>query len=72
MTNKFKSPLFWISLFSIILAAGGIDFESLTSWRLLVAGLIEILRNPVALSACVIAGLGVWNDNGTKGIDGFK
>ena len=72
MSNKFKSPLFWLSLLSIVLAAAGIDFESMTSWRLLLTALLDILRNPVALVTCCIAVMGVWNDNGTKGLDGFK
>lgn len=66
MTNKLKSPLFWVSMVSIIFAAGGVTFESLTSWPLLVDGILSILQNPVALVACIVAGYGVWHDNGVK------
>jgi len=66
MNIKFKSPLFWVSMISIIFAAGGVTFESLTSWPLLMDGMVKIAQNPVALLACIVAAYGVWNDNGVK------
>lgn len=66
MNNKLKNPLFWVSLISIVLAAGGVSFETLTSWELFANALISILQNPVALIACVVAFYGVWMDNGVK------
>lgn len=63
MNAKLKSPLFWVSMVSIILAAGGVDFEAMTSWKLLGEALLSILDNPVALVACVVAGYGVWMNN---------
>lgn len=72
MNEKLKNPYFWLSVFALIFSASGIDFETLTSWQLLVQALIDILMNPVAIIAVITAFLGIWNDNSTKGLDGFK
>ena len=46
------------------------DFQTLTSWQLLIQALVDILLNPVAIVAVITAFLGIWNDNSTKGLDG--
>lgn len=69
---KFKNPYFWLSIFSLIFAAAGVDFNTLTSWQLLGEALLSILANPVAVVAVITATLGVWNDNSTKGMDKFN
>ena len=71
MNAKFKNPYFWLSVFALIFSASGIDFQTLTSWQLLVQALVDILLNPVAIVAVITAFLGIWNDNSTKGLDGF-
>ena len=71
MNAKFKNPYFWLSVFALIFSASGIDFQTLTSWQLLAQALIDILMNPVAIVAIITAFLGIWNDNSTKGLDGF-
>ena len=71
MNEKLKNPYFWLSVFALIFSAAGIDFETLTSWQLLVQALVDILMNPVAIVAIITAFLGIWNDNSTKGLDGF-
>ena len=71
MNEKLKNPYFWLSVFALIFSASGIDFQTLTSWQLLVQALVDILLNPVALVAVITAFLGIWNDNSTKGLDGF-
>lgn len=71
MNEKLKNPYFWLSVFALIFSAAGIDFETLTSWQLLVQALVDILLNPVAIVAVITAFLGIWNDNSTKGLDGF-
>ena len=70
-TKKLKNPYFWLSVFALIFSASGIDFQTLTSWQLLVQALVDILLNPVAIVAVITAFLGIWNDNSTKGLDGF-
>lgn len=70
MNEKLKNPYFWLSVFALIFSAAGIDFETLTSWQLLVQALVDILMNPVAIVAIITAFLGIWNDNSTKGLDG--
>ena len=69
---KLKNPYFYLSVFALIFSASGVDFQTLTSWGLLGQALIGILQNPVAIIAIITAFLGIWNDNGTKGLDGFK
>ena len=71
MKEKLKNPYFWLSVFALIFSASGIDFQALTSWQLLVQALVDILMNPVAIVAVITAFLGIWNDNSTKGLDGF-
>ena len=71
MNEKLKNPYFWLSVFALIFSAAGIDFETLTSWQLLVQALVDILLNPVAIVAVITAFLGIWNDNSTKGLDGL-
>ncbi len=72
MNEKLKNPYFWLSVFALIFSASGIDFQTLTSWQLLVQALVDILMNPVAIVAIITAFLGIWNDNSTKGLDGFQ
>lgn len=69
---KFKNPYFWLSLFALIFSASGIDFNTLTSWKLLGEALLSILNNPVAIMAVITAALGIWNDNSTRGMDKLK
>ena len=71
MNEKLKNPYFWLSVFALIFSAAGIDFETLTSWQLLAQAFMDILMNPVAIVAIITAFLGIWNDNSTKGLDGF-
>ena len=70
MNEKLKHPYFWLSVVALIFSASGIDFQTLTSWQLLVQALVDILMNPVAIVAVITAFLGIWNDNSTKGLDG--
>ena len=72
MNEKLKNPYFWLSVFALIFSASGIDFQTLTSWQLLAQAFMDILMNPVAIVAIITAFLGIWNDNSTKGLDGFK
>jgi hypothetical protein len=69
---KFRNPLFWTSLVAIIFGAAGISFETLTSWALMGAALMSIVENPVAIMAVIVAVIGVFNNNDTKGIDKIK
>ena len=66
---KFKNPYFWIGLVSIIFASAGVDMNTLTSWNALGQAVLGILQNPVAVMAVIGGILGVFNDNGTKGLD---
>ena len=70
--QKLRNPVFWIGIFMTIIAAGGVNFETLTSWPLLVDALLSIINNPVAIIAVVLAVYAQWNDNSTKKLDKFK
>lgn len=67
--SKFRNPYFYLSLVALIFSASGVDFNTLTSWQLLGQALVGILNNPVSIVAVITAFLGIWNDNGTKGLD---
>ena len=69
MKEKMKNPYFWLSVFALVFAAAGIEFEQLTSWRLLGEALYSIVQNPVAIVAVITTFLGIWNDNSSKGLD---
>jgi uncharacterized membrane protein len=69
---KFKNPYLWLSVLALIFSASGIDFNTLTSWRLLGEALFSIISNPVSIVAVITALLGIWNDNSTKGMDKLK
>ena len=71
MKEKLKNPYFWLSVFALIFSASGVDFQQLTSWQLMAQAFMDILMNPVAIVAVITAFLGIWNDNSTKGLDGF-
>ena len=43
--------------------------NTLTSWSALGQAVLGILQNPVAVMAVIGGILGVFNDNGTKGLD---
>lgn len=69
---KLKNPYFYLSVVALIFSASGVDFNQLTSWKLLADALVGILNNPVCVVAVITAFLGIWNDNSTKGLDGIK
>lgn len=69
MKEKLKNPYFWLSAIALIFSASGVDFNALTSWKLLGEALVGIIQNPVAIIAVITAFLGIWNDNSTKGLD---
>lgn len=72
MKEKIKNPYFWLSAIALIFSASGVDFNALTSWKLLGEALFGIVQNPVAVVAVITAFLGIWNDNSTKGLDRLK
>lgn len=69
MKDKLKNPYFWLSTVALIFSASGVDFNQLTSWKLLLDALVSIINNPVSIIAVITAFLGIWNDNSTKGLD---
>lgn len=72
MNNKLKNPYFYLSVVALIFSASGVDFNELTSWKLLLDALVGIIQNPVSVVAVITAFLGIWNDNSTKGLDKIK
>ena len=72
MKQKLTNPVFWLSMVTLVLAAAGVDFETLTSWPLLADALLGILKNPVSLAMVIVTAYGIWNDQSTKQLDKFK
>ena len=69
---KLRNPYFYLSVVALIFSESGVDFNQLTSWTLLGQALLNIVNNPVSVVAVITAFLGIWNDNSTKGLDGWK
>lgn len=65
---KLKNPYFYISLIGLIFASVGVDFNSLTSWKLLGEAILNILDNPVSVLGVITAVVGIWNNNDTPGL----
>lgn len=68
MEQRFKNIYFWLGLVGVVFAGAGVDFEVLTSWKLLFEAILGILGNPVAIMSVAFAILGVFVDPTTKGI----
>lgn len=68
MSKRIKNAYFWLGLIGIVFAAGGVDFETLTSWKLLFQAIFSILNNPVAVVSVAFAIIGVSVDTSTPGI----
>lgn len=66
--KRYKNVYFWLGLLGALVAASGVDFETLTSWPLLWEAFKGVVMNPVAIAAVVMAGVGVWVNPTTKGI----
>lgn len=66
---RMKNPWFWVGLVAIMIAASGIDPEALTSWNLVIDAFATIFMNPVKLFAVLLAGLGVFVNPTTKGLN---
>lgn len=65
---RLKNLYFWIGLVGIAISAGGVDFSTLTNWKLLFDALMGILANPVAIVSVTMAIIGVFVDTSTPGI----
>lgn len=57
-----KNPYFWAGLVAVILAAVGVSPESLTSWDILAAQIMELLSNPFAIGCVIMGVIGYIND----------
>lgn len=72
MKNKLKNIYFWIGLIGVVFGSAGINFETLTSWKLLFEAILSILGNPVALMWAILGAVGVFVDNSTPGFKDVK
>lgn len=72
MNNRTKNIFFWLGLVGVVFAAAGVDFNTLTSWKLLLDSLLSILSNPVALLSVVLAIVGVFVDPTTRGLGDYN
>lgn len=68
MEKRIKNVYFWLGLVGIIFSAAGIDFNTLTSWKLLLDSVLSILNNPVAIMAVTMAIVGVFVDPTTPSL----
>ncbi|XZH34249.1 phage holin (plasmid) [Clostridium perfringens] len=70
--ERLKNPAFWFGMLGVVFSASGVDFNTLTSWGLLGKALLDILENPVAIVAILMAMYGIWNNPTTKGFKDVK
>lgn len=70
--ERLKNPAFWFGMLGVVFSASGVDFNTLTSWELLGKALLDILENPVAIVAILMAMYGIWNNPTTKGFKDIK
>lgn len=68
MEKRIKNVYFWLGLVGIVFSAAGIDFNTLTSWKLLLDSVLSILNNPVAVMAVTMAVVGVFVDPTTPSL----
>jgi len=68
MKNRYTNPYFWVGLVAVMIAASGMNVETLTSWQLLGDALLSIVMNPVTFVAVCLAALGVIVNPTTKGL----
>ncbi|MGL6104597.1 phage holin [Romboutsia sp.] len=70
--KRIKNPFFWIGLVGIFFTAANVDFNTLTSWVLLLESIKNIFSNPVTTIAVIAAILGVFVDPTTSGLKDAK
>ena len=67
--KKLRNPYFWFGVIAVIFASAGVDAETLTNWNLLWDNIVAIVLNPFRLGTVIVALVGVFNDNSSKGFD---
>ncbi len=70
--NKFKNPWFYVGIIALFFSSAQIDVESLVTWSILLEKVQAFISNPFLVGTFLVALLGVWNDNGIKGLDKLK
>lgn len=68
MNNRIKNVYFWLGMISVVFGSAGINFEDLTSWKLLFEAILSILNNPVAIVWVIGGVLGVYVNHTTPGL----
>ena len=72
LTVRFKNPQFWINLavsvFGIILAYFGLNWQEMTTWGSIGHILIDSVKNPVVVFAVLACVWNALNDPTTKGL----
>lgn len=70
--SRVKNPYFWLGIIGVLFSSIGVDFNTLTSWDLLMQSFMETIKNPVLILSVVSALLGVFVDPSTKGLKDNK
>lgn len=66
--SKLKNVYLWVGIAGVALAAGGVDFNTMTDWKLLFGAIMSIFSNPVALVSAGAAVIGIIVNPNTKGL----
>jgi len=65
---RFTNPWFYVAVVGTILAASGIEAETLTNWPVLAEALLAIVLSPFRLGTVLVALLGDFYNPSTKGL----
>ena len=65
--KRYCNPWFWAGLVGVMLAAMGVEPQTLTSWGAVVDALNDLVTNPVALAGTTLAVIGVFINPTTEG-----
>lgn len=65
---RLKNPWFWVGVVGIILTAMGVSPEMFTSWDIVWANLVALVKNPFMLGSVALSVLGVFVDPTTNGV----
>lgn len=67
--KRITSPVFWVgvaSIVTLIFTTAGIEFENITSWKMLLDNIVMIIKNPYLVVSILIAIFSFLNNPTTK------
>ena len=69
---RLKNPYFWLGILGAIFMAMDINFEAVTSWKILIDHFKELINNPYTLFSVIFVVVGIVTDPTTAGFKDSK